>query len=162
MPKFNFPCSERQLKHAVNGRYKKRLNTYVIACCYILGVIQLPLIWNWYCQSSPLWSWHATLATYKNQVLSIFWVIPCIKIVIIKSNERYIIMTQYWICFQWKNNIEDVTIIAIKFYSPVCTDILFPYNSSSQLGCMTWVWLSLLLGFCFVKEITRTLNISWL
>lgn len=35
-----------------------------------------------------------------------------------------------------KNNIEDVTIIAIKFYRPVCTDILFSYNSSSQLGCM--------------------------
>ena len=25
--------SERQLKHAVNERYKKRLNTYVTACC---------------------------------------------------------------------------------------------------------------------------------
>ena len=33
-----------KFKHAVNGRYKKRLNTYVIACFYILGAIRLALI----------------------------------------------------------------------------------------------------------------------
>ena len=34
----------KQRKHAVNGRYKKRLNTYVIAYFYILGAIRLALI----------------------------------------------------------------------------------------------------------------------
>jgi len=31
--------SEQLLKHAVNGRYQKCLNAYVITCCYILGAI---------------------------------------------------------------------------------------------------------------------------
>jgi len=36
--------SDFMLKHAVNGGYKKCLNAYVIACCYILGTIRLALI----------------------------------------------------------------------------------------------------------------------
>ena len=105
------------------------------------------LIWNWYCRSSSQWNRHAKIASWKNKIISMFWFIPCVIIVIITSNARYVIMTQYWICFRWKTNIKDVTIIAIKLTHPVYTDMLFSYSSSSQLGCIllpSW--------FLFCKE----------